>query len=130
MTTQSESPCSFLTGEAVVAWRRVKLTPSRTVIYADAVDAGIGVTQNDAASGEAVAVRRDAAVGTSKMMASGAIAAGKKVYAAASGKIAQSGSVLIGNAVDAATADGSIIEVVPTLGIQQSSSSSSSSSST
>ena len=130
MTTQSNNPPSFPAGEALVAWRRVKLTPSRTVIYADASDAGIGVTQNDAASGEAVAIRRDAGVGTSKMTVSAAIAAGKHAYAAADGKIAPTGSVLIGDTVDAGTADGSVVEVIPTLGLQQSSSSSSSSSST
>jgi len=67
--------------------------------------------------------------GTHKMTASGTITAGAKVYAAASGKIAGTGTLLIGTALDAATEDGSVIEVVPHISRQQSSSSSSSSSS-
>ena len=55
----------------------------------------------------------------------GAISAGDLVYAAAGGKIAATGTLLIGTALDAATGDGSVIEVLP----HESSSSNSSSSS-
>jgi hypothetical protein len=134
MAVQRNSPLSFVAGEALSEFRRVKISPDKKVYYADAAEAGVGVTQNpisaaELAAGVAVAVRFDTE-GTSKMTASAAISAGAKVYAAADGKIAPTGTVLIGNAVDAATADGSVIEIAPTMGRLQSSSSSSSSSST
>jgi len=67
--------------------------------------------------------------GTRTFESVGAISAGDLVYAAAGGKIAATGTLLIGTALDAATGDGSVIEVLPHVGHQQSSSSNSSSSS-
>jgi len=66
--------------------------------------------------------------GTRTFETVGAISAGDLVYAAG-GKIAATGTLLIGTALDAATGDGSVIEVLPHVGHQQSSSSNSSSSS-
>jgi hypothetical protein len=62
-------------------------------------------------------------------VASAAIDAGAKVYAAAGGKVAPTGTLLIGTALDAASANNSVIEVIPHIARTQSSSSSSSSSS-
>jgi len=128
MTTQADSPRTFTAGEDLDAFLRVKAA-GRTVSLAGSSDYGIGATQKDADSGENVAIRLDAHGGTMKMTASGAITTGDKVYAAASGKIAATGTILIGTALDTATGDGSVIEVLPHPGYQQSSSSSSSSSS-
>ena len=128
MTVQSDSPKSFVAGEDLTAFKRVKLA-MRNAWLADAADYGVGVTQEAKSSGYNIDVRMYDHGGTLKMTASGAITAGAKVYAAASGKIAATGTLLIGTALDAATGDGSVIEVVPHVSRQQSSSSSSSSSS-
>ena len=129
MTIQSNSPRTFEAGEDMDAFLRVVISADGTVMLADAVDYGIGVTQKDSDDGESVAVRLDGHGGTSKMTASAAISAGDLVYAAASGKIAATGTKLIGTAIDAASGNGSVIEVLPHVSRQQSSSSSSSSSS-
>ena len=128
MATQSDSPKSFLAGEAIAAFLRVKAY-GRTAYLADATDYGIGVAQIGVAISVDVEIRLDSHGGSSKMTASGAISAGAKVYAAASGKIAATGTLLIGTALDAASGNGSVIEVLPHPGYQQSNSSSSSSSS-
>jgi len=129
MATQADSPITFTAGEDMDAFMRVIAT-ARTVTLADEDDYGIGVTQKDVDSGDFVAIRLDSHGGSSKMNASGAIAAGAKVYAADDGQIAATGTRLIGTAIDAASGDGSVIEVLPHVSMQQSSSSSSSSSST
>jgi len=128
MTRQADSPAPFITGEAIAVFLRVKAA-IRTVWKADDADYGFGVTQEGVASGKNVSVRHYEHGGSMKMTASEAITAGAKVYAAADGKIAASGTLVIGTALDAATDDGSVIEVLPHIGYQQSSSSSSSSSS-
>jgi len=131
MTTMSNSPKSFTSGEALGAFLRVKIAgATRAAWLADAADYGVGTVLEGVAISKDVAIRLWEHGGSHKCVASGAISAGQKVYAAAGGKIAVSGTLLIGTALDAATADGSVIEVLPHLGYQQSSSSSSSSSST
>ena len=128
MTVQSDSPKSFYSGEALTAYKRVKLA-TRNAWLADAADYGVGVTQEQVAISKSVDVRMYDHGGSLKMTASGAISAGAKVYAAASGKIAATGTLQIGTALDAATANNDVIEVVCHLARGQSSSSSSSSSS-
>jgi len=131
MTTMSNSPKSFTSGEALGAFLRVKIAgATRAAWLADAADYGVGTVLEGVAISKDVAIRLWEHGGSHKCVASGAISAGQKVYAAAGGKIAVSGTLLIGTALDAATADGSVIEVLPHVGYQQSSSSSSSSSST
>lgn len=130
MTVMSNSPKSFVAGEALSAFYRVKIAgATRAAWLADAADYGVGTTIEHAAINKNVAVRLWEHGGSHKCVASGVVAAGQKVYAAAGGKVAASGTLLIGTALDAATADGSVIEVLPHIGYQQSSSSSSSSSS-
>lgn len=117
-------------GETMAEYSRVKLQSGRTAMLADAVDYGVGVVQQIATTiGDLVAARLDCQ-GSSKMIASAAIVAGARVYAADGGKVAPTGSLLIGTALDAATGNNSVIAVMPTPSLIQSSSSSSSSSST
>ncbi len=130
MTQYSNSPKSFTSAEALAAFRRVKIAgATRKALYADASDYGIGTTIEGVAISKLVGIRLWEHGGSHKVTAGGTIAAGQKVYAAANGKVAASGSLLIGTALDAATDDGSVIEVLPHIGYQQSSSSSSASSS-
>jgi hypothetical protein len=113
MSRQQDSPISFVTGEAIAAYRRVKVSGS-TVVYADAGEAGIGVVQAYTASGGIAQVRQHDHGGTFKVMAAGVFAAGATLYGAADGKVDDTvvGSPLY-YALEAATADGDIVEVVP-----------------
>lgn len=101
---------SFVAGEALDAYRRVKLS-SATVVYADADEAAIGVTAGAAASGASVAVDLFGNR-THKVTASAAVAADAVVYGKADGKVDDAAGVYpIGIALEAALADGDIIEV-------------------
>ncbi len=106
---------TFVAGEALAAFRRVKLSAG-TVVYADQADSDgfIGWTYEATASGGHAGVILKTRGRTIKAVASEALAAGATCYAAADGKVADTES---GNAVcvalDAATADGSVIEVLP-----------------
>lgn len=117
MSQQTENANkTFTAGEALEAYRRVKLSDGTTVVYAGADEPAIGITQKAAASGATVTVRLLNAPGTFKMTAGAAIAANKVVYGLASGKIDDLATgvpgVAIGVALEAATADGDIIEVL------------------
>ena len=113
MSQQRNSPVTLTAGEDLIAFRRVKISGS-TVVYADALDHGIGVVQVavDYSEDASSCIRLDVE-GTCKMMASGVIAAGGDAYAATDGKVAGSGTVEIGVALEASTANGDIIEVLP-----------------
>ena len=127
MTQMSNSPKSFTSGEALGAFLRVKIAgATRAAWLADAVDYGVGTVLEGVGASKNVAVRLWGHGGSHKCVASGAISAGQKVYAAAGGKVAASGTLIVGTALDTVTANNSVLEVLPHLGIQQSSSSSSS----
>lgn len=84
-----------------------------TVSLAGVADSEDGTMENPTfAATETATVRLRTAGGTCKMVASAAITAGADVFAAASGKIAPTGSIFIGKALQAASGDGSVIEVL------------------
>lgn len=100
-------------------WRLVKFSSGK-VIYntASATDDAIGVTLAAAAEDENVSVALLNTGGTLEMTAAGVINAGARVFAASSGKIqalpASAGTYrMIGIAMNAASGDGSVIEVMP-----------------
>lgn len=103
---------TFIAGEALAVFRRVKLSAG-TVVYADATDDYIGVTQGPAASGEEVAVRFRTDPGTFFITCAGAISANAAAYAANDGKVASSGTILVGTMTEAATGDGDQLELIP-----------------
>jgi hypothetical protein len=112
-------PLAFTTGAAVEAKRLVKLS-SGDVIHntVTSTDEPVGATLFAAGSGERVAVAPLNKEGTLELTAGGAISQDADVYAAADGKVtALSGSAgdykKIGKALQAASGDGSIIEVLP-----------------
>ena len=106
---------------AITQYLRVKAsdagTDPITVTTAGVADDDIGVIeQAGLAAGDVVALRHRTAQGTAKMVASGPITAGAKVYTAASGKITATWATsarLRGIALEAASGDGSVIEVLP-----------------
>ena len=106
---------TFTAGEALAAFRRVKLSAADTVTYSDAGENWIGVTEQAVSNGSPVPVRLRTASGTVKMTAAGAITVNAIVYAAADGKIDDTATGQpVGQALEAASADGDIIEVAPT----------------
>jgi len=81
---------SFIGGEALEPYRRVRLSSSteNTIVYADAGEPGIGVTDgNTYASGAVVNVKLWSAPGTFQIEAVGAIVCNALFYGAADGKI-------------------------------------------
>lgn len=114
----NEGVKTFLAGEALAAKRRVKIeagsvTSPPEVVYADAGEVAIGITEYSAADGDAVAVRLLSDKGTfeAECLVDAAIAIGTVLYGGADGVVtdASSGSAL-GIALEAG-ADGTIIEM-------------------
>ncbi len=115
---------TFIAGEDLAAYRRVRImtdSPATTtdppeVVYADAAEDYIGVTEYAAADGDPVSVKLNCYPGTLEIecTVSSAIARGTVLYGAADGKIsdASSGSAQ-GVAIEAADASGDVIEVAP-----------------
>ena len=114
MSQACEGTRTFVAGEILLAYTRVKLTAANTVSYADADESCIGVTIEAAASGAPVSVRLMGGQ-TCKVLAGGAVTAAAAVYGIADGEVDDAGagsdSVAIGMAVEAALADGDVIEV-------------------
>lgn len=108
-----DGPCKgFACGGALGQHLRV-IFGTTTVALAGVADVDDGTMENPTfAATETATVRLRTASGTCKMVASAAISAGADVYAAASGKIASTGFVFIGKALEAASGDGSVIEVM------------------
>ena len=108
----------FTAGEALEAFRRVKYSAG-TVIYADAGEYSVGVTEHSVASGAVVSVRLANAAGTRTIEAAGTFSIGAELYGAADGKIDDTAiGTVYGTAMEAATAAGDIIEVIPHVGVQ------------
>ncbi|HRZ13855.1 MAG TPA: DUF2190 family protein [Kiritimatiellia bacterium] len=114
---------TFYAGEALAAKRRVKIntsSPATTtdppeVVYSDAGEDYIGVTEYAAASGELVAVKLVNAPGSFEIecTVNSAIARGTTLYGAADGKVSDASSgTAQGISKVAAGASGDIIEVL------------------
>lgn len=115
MSQASESPKTFTATEALIAFRRVKLTAASgtAVEYADSGEQAIGFTLEPAAINTHVAI---ALIGTAtrKVTAEEAFAAAATLYGAADGKVKDtSAGSAQGIALEAATADGDIVEMAP-----------------
>jgi len=112
MSQQTESPKTFLSGEALARFRFVKFDAAGTVMYAAAADLGIGVTQQAVAITTGVAVRLVNTGGSLKVTAAAAFSAGDYLYHAADGKVSSTpAGPRIGVALEAATADGDLVEM-------------------
>lgn len=113
---------TFTAGEALAAHRRVKIDTAvaaadpAEVIYADAGEDYIGVTEYAAADGDPIAIKMCTGPGTFEIecTVSSAIALGTVLYGAADGKVsdASSGSAQGINIEPATVVTGAVIEVV------------------
>jgi len=120
MTTQAkytDGPLTFTAGEELAAYRRVKgsdyTTSPVTVSYADAGEDFIGVTLDNAESGDPIAVQPIAKDGSFLVEADEALSAGSDLYGADDGRVADTSSgTAYFKALVAATAQGDIIEAV------------------
>ena len=109
---------SYVAGEALERYRRVKVHTDGTLMYADADDPGDGVTLYAVASGEVAAIELLASDRTVEIEATEAIGLGVTTYAAADGKvqllpIAAGTYYKIGKALEAAGAAADAIEILP-----------------
>jgi hypothetical protein len=111
VNTQANSPKTFVAGEALAANRRVKLS-SGTVIYSDAGEDYIGVTQQAAASAAPVAVRL-IGEGSLAIECAGAVTAYAAVYGANDGKIDDTVAGKCIGHIQETGADGKVCEVIP-----------------
>lgn len=106
---------SFKVGASAIArGTRVKLTAG-LLVAAGLAERHVGIMTARAEIGEHAGVYVPLMSGTVQMIAADAITLGAEVYSAASGKISDSagaGSFRIGIALEAASGDGSIIEVL------------------
>lgn len=118
MSQQNDSGIKgFECSAAIAQYARVVMAADGTVSTAGATEKGIGIARVATfASGEVVGVELYTKSGTLKMIAGAAVAAGATVNTIASGKVddnGAAGSFDLGIALEAATADGDIIEVLP-----------------
>ena len=104
---------AFTAGEDLAARCRVKKSSS-TVVYADAGEDFIGVTENAVDSGDVVTVKLKNVSGTFKVQAAGTFSANALLYGAADGKV---DDTVAGEAqffaLEAATASTDIVEALP-----------------
>jgi len=108
---------TFTAGGALEQNRLVCLS-SGVLAYTDTTTSAIGTLEDTTfASGDVVGVRLLPGEGTFKMVAAAAITSGANVYCAANGKIDDVGFIPVGIALEAASADGDIIEVLPSRNI-------------
>lgn len=115
----NEQTKAFTAGEALANRRRVKVesgtaTTPPEVVYADAGEEYIGVTDGAFADGDICDIRLRSAIGSFEFTAAGAVVLGAAIYGAADGKVddAVSGAIQ-GICVEAASAANDIIECVP-----------------
>lgn len=111
----TEGAITLVAGEALEAFRRVKINTSGQSVYADAQDRGFGVTLAKVlASGDPAPIMPYSGAASLRMTAAGVLTAGEHVYAAADGKVDDAATgVVIGVTTEAATGDGSQVEILP-----------------
>lgn len=115
MATHTEgNKRTFIATTALEPFRLVTVDSSGQVGYTGLAGAFDGSTDDRANTAlDPVSVRLRSASGTHKLTASKSIAAGALVYPVANGKITDaSNATVVGRALEAASGDGSVIEVL------------------
>lgn len=122
MANQNDSGFkAFLTAEALGAYRLVRFDSSGYLVYADAEESPIGVTQMDAASGVFCTVKLLSAPGTFKIATAAAITfavttdeRGPLLYVANDGYVTPTaGTKVFFNACEAGDGAGAVVECTP-----------------
>jgi hypothetical protein len=105
---------TFVAGEALEPYRRVKLTGAQIVSYADVGEDAIGATVDRVASGDLVAIRLfRGSTGTFELESAGAVTQNADVYGAADGKIDDiPAGARLGQAIISSAGAAEVIEVV------------------
>ena len=118
MSWQDSPKKTFTAGEDLEAYRRVKLKAGTTVdppevVYADAGEACIGITEYAKSANELISIRLKNAAGTFEVEASTTCAIGADLYGSADGKVSttSNGSVQA-TALEASAAGGDVIEAL------------------
>lgn len=109
---------TLVAGEALVAFRLLTINSSGQYTLCGAGGVPLAVAQNDCANGDPASGKLiNNGAGTFKVMVAAAVSAiGTRLYAAASGKLSPTGTGrCVAIALETASADGSIIEVMPIL---------------
>lgn len=115
MSTQFNGSGSFAANSAVSAFRAVAISTNRGVDLNAAATAPLGFTQQDAASGDYVAVKFFAGPGTQKCVVTAApVTIGDNLFAGADGFVSTAGTVTVGRSLTTASTNGSVIEFEPT----------------
>lgn len=115
MSQACKSPKTFIAGEALAAFRRVKITSGVNAVYADQADSDgyHGFTEHQEASGDNVAIALKTNGQTFKVTAADSFAIGALLYAADDGKVSDTASGRpIGVALEAASGNNSVIEMM------------------
>jgi hypothetical protein len=113
----TDGPKTYLAGEALECYRRVKIETGTTsnppeVVYADAGEDCIGITLIPADDGEEVTVQGLAKDGTFLAEAADSFAVGANLYGAADGKVSDTPSgTSYFKALQAAGANGDVVEI-------------------
>lgn len=114
MSQWNEGIKTFPAGEDLAKRRRVKMNSSSEVVYADAGENYVGVTEYAADDGDLVAVRMKNYPGTFKVSAAGAFSIGDDLWGALDGQVDDTPSGFAQFiAIEAATAADDIVEAVP-----------------
>lgn len=127
MSQQTDSGTkTFTSGEALAANRLVRLSgaTSRTVVYADAGEEAIGVTQDGVADAKQVSVKLlQGSAGTFKVSASAATTLNERLYAADDGQVSgtEAGAAIF-NGLEAASGADAVIEALPRMSVSASTS--------
>ncbi|TXH10542.1 MAG: hypothetical protein E6R03_15285 [Hyphomicrobiaceae bacterium] len=118
MSQETQDCVKTFTAGGARAQHRLVVLSSGVLAYADAYTPAIGrIEKATFASADTAGVRLLPGEGTFKLVASAAITTGAYVYQAANGKIDDVGFIPVGIALEAASADGDIIEVLPSRNI-------------
>jgi len=114
MSTQNNNGFrTYLAGETLLEGTRVKMdTTANQVVYADASDVGIGIIQQDVASGSYAVGKAFNDPGTALLRVNDAsVTAGDALYAAADGEVTTTANnYLVGYAIEAGTEANQLLE--------------------
>lgn len=114
MATQYEGNGTFLANLALSAFRGVVLSSNGGVTYSGATDIPLGFTQEDAASGDYVAVKFFSGPGSHKCeLTAQPVTVADALYAGALGRASTTGTITIGRAGTSSTTNTEVIRFFP-----------------